>query len=70
LKYCAEEVRRSVGLLVLHRVKEGRNNLHKVKRRMVNWMDHILHMNSLLKDVIEGKIEGRIRSSGKTRRMT
>jgi hypothetical protein len=65
LKYCDEEGRRSVGLIVLRRVKEDRNSLRKVKRRMVNWMDHILRMNSLLKDVIEGTIEGRIEVTGR-----
>jgi len=33
--------------------------LHVIKRRKANWIDHILHINCLLKHVIEGKIEGR-----------
>jgi hypothetical protein len=45
---------------VLHRVKEERNILHKIKRRKANWIDHILRRNCLLKHVIEGKLEGRI----------
>jgi hypothetical protein len=45
---------------VLHRVKEERNILHTIKRRKANWIGHILHRNSLLKHVIEGKLEGRI----------
>jgi hypothetical protein len=47
---------------VLHRVKEERNILHTIKRRKANWIGHIrvLRRNSLLKDVIEGKLEGRI----------
>jgi len=44
---------------VLRGVKEGRNFLHAVKRR-VNWIGHILHRNCLLKYVIIGKMEGRM----------
>jgi hypothetical protein len=29
---------------VLHRVKKERNILHRVKRREVNWIAHILRM--------------------------
>jgi hypothetical protein len=50
---------------VLRRVKENRNILGKVRRRKVNWMDHILRMNSLLKDVIERTIEGRLEVTGR-----
>jgi len=31
-----------------------------VKRRKANWIGHMLRRNCLLKNVIEGKIEGRI----------
>ena len=41
---------------VLHGVKEERNILHTVNRR-VNWIGHILHGNCLLKHVTEGHIE-------------
>jgi hypothetical protein len=44
---------------VLHRVKEERNILHRIKRRKANWIGHILCRNCLLKHVTEGKIEGR-----------
>ena len=44
---------------VLHRVKEERNNLQKLKGSKANWFGHILRRNHLLKDVIEGKLEGR-----------
>jgi hypothetical protein len=44
---------------VLHRVKDERNILHTVKRRKANWIGHILSRNCLLKQVIEGKLEGR-----------
>jgi hypothetical protein len=43
---------------VLHRVKEEWNILHTIKRRKSNWIGHILRRNSLLKHVIEGKLEG------------
>jgi hypothetical protein len=45
---------------VLHRIKEKKNILHKIKRMKANWIDHIQLRNCLLKHVIEGKIEGRI----------
>jgi hypothetical protein len=32
--------------------------LHTIKRRRANWIIHVLRRNSLLKHVIEGKIEG------------
>jgi hypothetical protein len=44
---------------VLLRVKEDRSILHTIKR-MVTWIGRILCRNCLLKQVIEGKIEGRI----------
>jgi hypothetical protein len=50
---------------VLHRVKEERNILHTMKRRKANWIGHILRRNSLLKHVIEGKLEGRIEMTGR-----
>jgi hypothetical protein len=43
---------------VLHIVKEERNILHTIKRRKPNWIGHVLRRNCLLKNVIEGKIEG------------
>jgi hypothetical protein len=51
---------------VLHRVKEERNILHRIKRRRANWIGQILRRNCLLKHVIEGKIEER--SVRKTRK--
>jgi hypothetical protein len=30
-----------------------------ITRRKANWIGHILRRNSLLKDVIEGEVEGR-----------
>jgi hypothetical protein len=43
--------------VVVQRVKEERNILHKIKERKANWITHILHKNCLLKHIIEGKIE-------------
>ena len=45
---------------MLQRVKEERNILNTIKRRKTYWIGHILRSNCLLKQVIEGKIEGRI----------
>jgi hypothetical protein len=50
---------------VLQRVKEERNILQTINRRKANWISHILHKNCLLKQVIEGKIEGRIEVMGR-----
>jgi hypothetical protein len=44
----------------LLRVSEHRNILHEIRKRKVNWIGHILRRNCLLKEVIEGKIKGRI----------
>jgi hypothetical protein len=45
---------------VLFRVSEQRNILHEIRKRKANWIGHILRRNCLLKQVIEGKIKGRI----------
>jgi hypothetical protein len=50
---------------VLHSVKEERNILHKIKRRKAILIGHILRRNCLLKHVIEGKLEGRIKVTGR-----
>ena len=42
---------------VLQRDKEGRNNLHILKRRKDNWVGHMLRGNWILKHVIEKKIK-------------
>jgi len=49
------------GDYVVYRVTEKRSILHAVKRVKVNWIGHFLPRNCLLKHVIEGKIEGRMR---------
>ena len=43
---------------VLLRVNEQRNVLHEIRKRKANWIGHILRRNCLLKQVIEGKIQG------------
>ena len=50
---------------LLHRVKKERNIVHRVNRRKVNWIGHILRGNCLLKHDIEGKIEGSIEVRGR-----
>ena len=43
---------------VLLRVNEQRNILHEIRKRKANWIGHMLRRNCLLKQVIEGKING------------
>jgi len=50
---------------VLHRVKEQRNIVRAMKRRKVGWIGHTLGRNCLIKQVIEGKIEGRMEVKGR-----
>jgi hypothetical protein len=45
---------------VLLRVSEQRNILHELRKRKANWIGHVLRRNCLLKEVIEGKVKGRI----------
>ena len=50
---------------VLLRVKEQRNILHEISKRKANWICHILRRNCLLQRVIEGKIKGSIKVTGR-----
>jgi len=43
---------------VLQRAKEEKGILQTTKRRKDNWIVHVLRSKRLLKQVIEGKIEG------------
>ena len=43
---------------LLLRDKEQRNILHEISKRKANWIGHILRRNSILQQVIEGKIKG------------
>jgi hypothetical protein len=49
---------------VLQTVKD-RYILDTIKRRMGNWIDHMLRRNCFRKHVIEGKTEGRIDVTGR-----
>jgi len=50
---------------VLLRVKKQRNILHEIRKRKLNWIDHILCRNCLLQRVIERKIKGGIEVTGR-----
>jgi hypothetical protein len=45
--------------------KKQRNILHEICTRKVNWIGHILRRNCLLQQVIEGKIKGEIKVTGR-----
>ena len=45
---------------VLYRDKGERNTLQTIKGRNFNWIGHIWRGNCIVKEVLEGKIEGRI----------
>jgi hypothetical protein len=49
---------------ILLRVKEQRNILHEISERKTNWIGHILSRNCLLRQVIEGKVKGRLEVTG------
>jgi len=53
---------------VLLRVNEQRNILHVIRKRKANWIGHILRINCLLKQVIEGKIKGEMELARRRRR--
>ena len=50
---------------VLLRVNERRNVLHEINKRKANWIGHLLRRNCLLQRVIEGKIKGGIKVTGR-----
>jgi hypothetical protein len=50
---------------VLRRVREERNIHYIVKRSKANWVSNTWRRNCLLKQVIEGKIEGRMGVTGR-----
>jgi hypothetical protein len=49
---------------ILQRVKQDRY-IPQTERRKANWIGYILHRNCLLKHVLEGKIVGRIKVTGR-----
>jgi hypothetical protein len=50
---------------VLLRVKKQKNILHEIHKRKANWIGNILRRNCILQRVTEGKIQGRIKVTGK-----
>jgi hypothetical protein len=57
-------------MMPLYRDKEEREVLRTVKRRKANWIGQILRRDCLLKQVIEGKIEGSIEVTGRRGRIS
>ena len=45
--------------VVLERVGEGRIMLELIKKRKRNWLGHWLRSNCLLKDALEGMVNGK-----------
>ena len=45
--------------VVLERVREGRTMLELIKQRKRNWLGHWLRRNCLLKDALEGMVNGK-----------
>jgi hypothetical protein len=50
---------------VLKRVKEDTKMLQTTTRRIANWIGHTLRMNFLRKHIIERKIVGNIKVTGR-----
>ena len=50
---------------MLRRVEEETNIVYRVKRWKDNWIGNILCRNCLLKQIVEGKVEGRIEVTGR-----
>jgi hypothetical protein len=48
---------------------EQRNILHEISKRKANWIGHILCRNCLLQQVIERKIKGGIKVTGRCRKL-
>ena len=56
---------------ILHRVKDDRNLLHKIKQKKADWIGHTLRRYCFVKHVIERKIERRtelVRRGGRRRK--
>jgi hypothetical protein len=53
---------------VLQRIKEERNILRTIKRRKADCIGHSLRRNGVLKHIIQGKVERRIKGAGRWRR--
>jgi len=50
-------------------LEEGKNILHKIKRRQANRTVHILRRNCLLKQAIEGEIKGKGRGGRRCKQL-
>jgi len=50
---------------LLYRINEEGNIIQTLKRKGINWIDHILRGNCLAKHVIEGKVEGKVEVTGR-----
>jgi len=46
---------------VLLRVNGERSILQEIRKRKANWIGHSLRRNSLLKEIVEGKIKGEMK---------
>ena len=53
---------------VFLRIKEQKNILNELSKRKANWIGHILRRNCLLQRVIEGKIKGGRKVTGRRER--
>jgi hypothetical protein len=49
----------------IHRFKKVRNILHTIEKWETNWIGHILLRNCLLKHIIEGNEQKRIKVTGR-----
>ena len=45
--------------VVLERVGEGRIMVELMKKRKINWLGHWRRLNCLLKDAVEGMVNGK-----------
>ena len=52
-------------IYILLRIKAQRNILHEISKPKANWIGHILCRNCLLQRVIEGKIKGGVKVTGR-----
>jgi len=55
-----------INIEVLSLAKEERSILSTITRRKKNWIGHILRGQSMLRDVMEGRMEGK-RTRGRSR---
>ena len=51
--------RQNKNAVVLERVGEGRILLELIRKRKRNWLGHWLRRNCLLKDALEGRVNGK-----------